>query len=215
MMHGRHSWDPIFHPTPLPPGPFYPNIASALQSTRPPCRCAAVNRQAELAAIERFLASWGATRCPGCLPRSSRRRAATRRGIPPHQPAEIEGGAVMGLVDAGPVCASLAPRSALKRCFEVGEPISSTGFVGSVPTPELSHAMQQCALALARAISHGLARAGTPTGPRAITLSQRKWPEPRFRPSLNREASRLGDVRVRRPSFRAQVPETCRDQPIA
>jgi hypothetical protein len=25
---------------------------------------------------------------------------------------------------------------------------------------------------------------------------------------LNREASRLGDVRVRRPSFRAQVPET-------
>jgi hypothetical protein len=28
------------------------------------------------------------------------------------------------------------------------------------------------------------------------------------RPSLNREASRLGDVRVRRPSFRAQVPET-------
>jgi hypothetical protein len=36
----------------------------------------------------------------------------------------------------------------------------------------------------------------------------RKWPEPKFRPSLNREASRLGDVRVRRPSFRAQVPET-------
>src|SRR3984893_649389 len=30
----------------------------------------------------------------------------------------------------------------------------------------------------------------------------------RLRPSLNREASRLGDVRVRRPSFRAQVPET-------
>jgi hypothetical protein len=30
----------------------------------------------------------------------------------------------------------------------------------------------------------------------------------RNRPSLNREASRLGDVRVRRPSFRAQVPET-------
>ncbi len=28
-----------------------------------------------------------------------------------------------------------------------------------------------------------------------------------FRPSLNREASRLGDVRVRRPSFRALVPE--------
>src|SRR5215471_1659601 len=44
---------------------------------------------------------------------------------------------------------------------------------------------------------------------------QRKWPEPRFRPSLNREASRLGDVRVRRPSSRAQVPETCRDQSIA
>ena len=32
---------------------------------------------------------------------------------------------------------------------------------------------------------------------------------------LNREASRLGDVRVRRPSSRAQVPETCRDQLIA
>ena len=31
----------------------------------------------------------------------------------------------------------------------------------------------------------------------------------RYRPSLNREASRLGDVRIRRPSFRAQVPETC------
>jgi hypothetical protein len=31
----------------------------------------------------------------------------------------------------------------------------------------------------------------------------------KVRPSLNREASRLGDVRVRRPSFRAQVPETC------
>ena len=31
---------------------------------------------------------------------------------------------------------------------------------------------------------------------------------PKVRPSLNREASRLGDVRVRRPSFRAQVPET-------
>jgi hypothetical protein len=30
----------------------------------------------------------------------------------------------------------------------------------------------------------------------------------RHRPSLNREASRLGDVRIRRPSFRAQVPET-------
>ena len=36
-----------------------------------------------------------------------------------------------------------------------------------------------------------------------------------FRPSLNREASRLGDVRVRRPSSRAQVPETCRNQSIA
>ena len=42
--------------------------------------------------------------------------------------------------------------------------------------------------------------------------SKEKWPEPKFRPSLNREASRLGDVRVRRPSSRAQVPETCRDQ---
>ena len=30
----------------------------------------------------------------------------------------------------------------------------------------------------------------------------------RFRPSLNREASRLGDVRIRRPSFRALVSET-------
>ena len=29
-----------------------------------------------------------------------------------------------------------------------------------------------------------------------------------FRPSLNREASRLGDVRIRRPSSRAQVSET-------
>src|ERR1044071_7903507 len=37
---------------------------------------------------------------------------------------------------------------------------------------------------------------------------KRNWPNPRVRPSLNREASRLGDVRVRRPSFRAQVPET-------
>jgi len=45
--------------------------------------------------------------------------------------------------------------------------------------------------------------------------SKRKWPEPKSRPSLNREASRLGDVRVRRPSSRAQVPETCRDQSIA
>ena len=45
--------------------------------------------------------------------------------------------------------------------------------------------------------------------------SKRKWPEPKFRPSLNREASRLGDVRVRRPSSRAQVPETCHDQSIA
>src|SRR5215472_2177410 len=33
-----------------------------------------------------------------------------------------------------------------------------------------------------------------------------------FRPSLNREASRLGVVRVRRPSSRAQVPETRRDK---
>src|SRR5215813_421265 len=33
-----------------------------------------------------------------------------------------------------------------------------------------------------------------------------------FRPSLNREASRLGDVRVRRPSSRAQDPETRRDK---
>src|SRR6516162_552512 len=32
-----------------------------------------------------------------------------------------------------------------------------------------------------------------------------------FRPSLNREASRLGDVRVRRPSSRALVPETIGD----
>ena len=37
---------------------------------------------------------------------------------------------------------------------------------------------------------------------------KRNWPNPKVRPSLNREASRLGDVRVRRPSFRAQVPET-------
>jgi hypothetical protein len=43
-----------------------------------------------------------------------------------------------------------------------------------------------------------------PSGDRGI----REWPEPRSRPSLNREASRLGDVRVRRPSFRALVPET-------
>src|SRR6516225_39881 len=40
---------------------------------------------------------------------------------------------------------------------------------------------------------------------------KRKWPEPWFRPSLNREASRLGDVRVRRPSSRALVPETIGD----
>jgi hypothetical protein len=33
----------------------------------------------------------------------------------------------------------------------------------------------------------------------------------RLRPSLNREASRLGDVRVRRPSSRALVPETMVD----
>jgi hypothetical protein len=33
----------------------------------------------------------------------------------------------------------------------------------------------------------------------------------RLRPSLNREASRLGDVRVRRPSSRALVPETAAD----
>ena len=32
-----------------------------------------------------------------------------------------------------------------------------------------------------------------------------------FWPSLNREASRLGDVRVRRPSSRALVPETIVD----
>src|SRR5207245_2618483 len=38
--------------------------------------------------------------------------------------------------------------------------------------------------------------------------NKRNWPNPKVRPSLNREASRLGDVRVRRPSFRAQVPET-------
>src|SRR5580704_5939778 len=38
--------------------------------------------------------------------------------------------------------------------------------------------------------------------------STRNWPNPKVRPSLNREASRLGDVRIRRPSFRAQVPET-------
>src|SRR5579862_5148514 len=37
---------------------------------------------------------------------------------------------------------------------------------------------------------------------------KRNWPSPKARPSLNREASRLGDVRIRRPSFRAQVPET-------
>ena len=41
-------------------------------------------------------------------------------------------------------------------------------------------------------------------------LSQKKLAGTRrYRPSLNREASRLGDVRIRRPSFRAQVPETC------
>src|SRR5258708_28319426 len=40
------------------------------------------------------------------------------------------------------------------------------------------------------------------------SLHKRNWPTPKVRPSLNREASRLGDVRIRRPSFRAQVPET-------
>ena len=42
----------------------------------------------------------------------------------------------------------------------------------------------------------------------ADTVADKKMAETKFRPSLNREASRLGDVRVRRPSFRAQVPET-------
>src|SRR5271170_1573318 len=44
-------------------------------------------------------------------------------------------------------------------------------------------------------------------GPRS-DCRKRNWPNPKVRPSLNREASRLGDVRIRRPSFRAQVPET-------
>jgi len=40
---------------------------------------------------------------------------------------------------------------------------------------------------------------------------EEEWPEQKFRPSLNREASRLGDVRIRRPSSRAQVSETLAD----
>src|SRR5229473_623314 len=44
--------------------------------------------------------------------------------------------------------------------------------------------------------------------PQAPAFRKRNWPNPKARPSLNREASRLGDVRIRRPSFRAQVPET-------
>ena len=59
-------------------------------------------------------------------------------------------------------------------------------------------------------------RAGwDPGGTLEPVFAKRKWPEPKFRPSLNREASRLGDVRVRRPSSRALVPETCRDHSIA
>ncbi len=63
----------------------------------------------------------------------------------------------------------------------------------------------------------GLRGIGKQTAPSAhpdsgLRLSERgahkrKWPGLKSRPSLNREASRLGDVRVRRPSFRAQVPE--------
>ena len=48
--------------------------------------------------------------------------------------------------------------------------------------------------------------------PSVKPANKRNWPEPKFRPSLNREASRLGDVRVRRPSFRALVPETVQQQ---
>jgi hypothetical protein len=35
-----------------------------LKSTPPPCRCAGVNRDAELDAITQFIAANGATRCP-------------------------------------------------------------------------------------------------------------------------------------------------------
>ena len=50
------------------------------------------------------------------------------------------------------------------------------------------------------------AEAGEPIA--GAVFSKENGRYPKARPSLNREASRLGDVRVRRPSFRAQVPET-------
>src|SRR5215831_1528723 len=54
-------------------------------------------------------------------------------------------------------------------------------------------------------------RIKSPTSPRSRTGSKENGRNQGFRPSLNREASRLGDVRVRRPSSRALVPETAVD----
>src|SRR5438046_9897258 len=51
-------------------------------------------------------------------------------------------------------------------------------------------------------------RYGTHAGHRTRCAQKEVGRSTRLRPSLNREASRLGDVRVRRPSFRAQVAET-------
>src|SRR5260370_35526453 len=65
-------------------------------------------------------------------------------------------------------------------------------------------------------LAHGMTRRAAPQMIRkafeqaahAAALRKRNWPNPKVRPSLNREASRLGDVRIRRPSFRPKVPET-------
>ena len=88
------GWDPIFDPTPTR-GPFYPNIASALQSTRPPCRCATCDprgracRHRPVPRIERRNPLFGR------LCRSDRHRSLPRLGSPPPQPSAIESGAVI------------------------------------------------------------------------------------------------------------------------
>src|ERR1700732_1962722 len=50
-----------------------------------------------------------------------------------------------------------------------------------------------------------------PGGTPEPSMQKKNGRNHRLRPSLNREASRLGDVRVRRPSSRALVPETIVD----
>jgi hypothetical protein len=52
----------------------------------------------------------------------------------------------------------------------------------------------------------GMAPAKSPASPQACGVRKKKAETRRFPPKLNREASRLGDVRIRRPSSRVLQP---------